>query len=63
MRKFIFNFSVISAVISGVGAVRATTRGPRDWRTAMLWIGWAATTASVIGTVILDARQAELEED
>ena len=63
MRKFIFNFSVISAVISGIGAVRATARGPRDWRTAMLWIGWAASTASVIGTVILDARNAELEED
>ena len=63
MRKFIFNFSVISAVIGGVSAVRATARGPRDWRTAMLWIGWAASTASVIGTVILDAQQKELEED
>ncbi len=63
MRKFIFNFSIISAVLGGVGAARATARGPRDWRTAMLWIGWAATTASAIGTVILDARQAELEED
>ena len=63
MRKFIFNFSIISAVISGIGAARETAKGDNDWRTIMLWIGWAATTASAIGTVILDARHAELEDD
>ncbi len=63
MRKFIFNVSIIGAVIGGIGAVRTTARGPRDWRTVLLWVGWAATTASAIGTVIIEARQAELEDD
>ena len=63
MRKFIFNGSILSAVFGGISAFRATKNGPRDWRTALLWVSWAATLASAIGTVIIDARAAELEED
>ena len=63
MRKFIFNGSILSAVFGGISAFRATKQGPRDWRTALLWVSWAATLASAIGTVIIDARTAELEED
>ncbi|MEJ1230349.1 MAG: hypothetical protein WDM88_06580 [Galbitalea sp.] len=38
-------------------------RGPRDWRTVLLWVSWAATLATAIGTVVIDAKQAELDED
>jgi hypothetical protein len=63
LRKFIFNGSIISAIFGGISAYRATKDGPRDWRTALLWISWLATIASAIGTVVIDARQAQLEED
>lgn len=63
MRKFIFNGTVISAVFGGISAFRATREGPRDWRTVLLWVSWAATLASAVGTVIVDAKQAELEDD
>jgi hypothetical protein len=63
MRKFLFSGAVLSAVFGGISAVRATREGPRDWRTALLWVSWAATLASAIGTVIIDAQQAELDEE
>jgi hypothetical protein len=63
VRKFIFNGTVISAVFGGISAFRATRQGPRDWRTVLLWVSWAATLASAVGTVIVDAKQAELEDD
>jgi hypothetical protein len=63
MRKFLFSGAVLSAVFGGVSAIRATREGPRDWRTALLWVSWAATIATAVGTVIIDAQQAELEED
>lgn len=63
MRKFLFSGAVLSALFGGISAVRATREGPRDWRTALLWVSWAATLASAIGTVVIDAQQAELEED
>ncbi len=62
MRKFLFSGAVLSAVFGGISAVRATREGPRDWRTALLWVSWAATLATAIGTVIIDARDAELED-
>ncbi len=63
MRKFFFSGAVLSALFGGVSAIRATREGPRDWRTALLWVSWAATLASAVGTVVIDARQAELDED
>ena len=63
MRKFLFSGAVLSALFGGISAIRATREGPSDWRTALLWVSWAATLASAIGTVVIDAQQAELEED
>ncbi|HRP99579.1 MAG TPA: hypothetical protein PK781_03865 [Terrimesophilobacter sp.] len=62
MRKFLFSGSVISALFSGLGAVKATRSGPRDWRLAAMWIAWALTLAIAIGTVIEDNKHPELEE-
>ncbi|NEM89745.1 hypothetical protein [Galbitalea soli] len=60
MRKFIFNGEIISLLFSGISAVRSTRKGPRDWRTAMLWLSWAATLAAAIGTVVYEARDKQL---
>lgn len=51
MRKFIFNGAIISAAFSGFSALRATASGPRDWRLALLWVSWAASTAIAVGNV------------
>ncbi len=56
MRKFIFNFSVLSSLFGAVGLVRTTTQGPRDWRLILMWIGWACTLAVAVGTVVKQAQ-------
>ncbi len=59
MRKFLFNGAVISAIFSGYSALRATRSGPRDWRLALLWVSWAASTAIAIGNVRDNAEHAD----
>jgi hypothetical protein len=59
VRKFIFNGAIISAVFSGVSALRATKSGPRDWRLALLWVSWAASTAIALGNVVDAANHAD----
>lgn len=55
MRKFLFSGTVISALFGGFSVAKATKQGPRDWRLALMWIGWACTLAIAIGTVIKQA--------
>jgi hypothetical protein len=62
VRKFLFNGSIISAIFGGLSAFRSTRQGPRDWRTVLLWVSWAATLISAIGTVIIDAHDKDLED-
>lgn len=57
MRKFLLNGAVIGAAFSAIGLVRSTAKGPRDWRTALLWLGWAASAAIAVGTVIEKDRE------
>ena len=59
MRKFLFNTSVLSALFSAIGVVRATDKGPRDWRLILMWVSWAASLAIAIGTVVEDTKDAE----
>jgi len=61
VRKFLFSGSVLSALFSGLGAVKATRSGPRDWRLILMWVSWALTLAIAIGTVVKQ-EQHELEE-
>ncbi|MEO7373148.1 MAG: hypothetical protein ABIW36_04450 [Terrimesophilobacter sp.] len=61
MRKFIFSGTVISAVFGGWSALQTTRKGPRDWRTLLMWIGWGLTMAIAIGTVKKNAETRELE--
>ncbi|UOE45450.1 hypothetical protein [Agromyces larvae] len=61
MRKYLFSGAVLAAIFSGIGVVRATIAGPRDWRLLLMWVSWAASLAIAIGTVAEDAKQGELE--
>ena len=62
MRKFIFNGTIISAIFGGFSTIQATRSGPRDWRTVLMWVSWAATLAIAIGTVIKQANDTELDD-
>jgi hypothetical protein len=58
MRKFIFNFSVLSSLFGAVGLVKTTREGPRDWRLILLWVAWGINVAIAVGTA---AEKAKLE--
>lgn len=62
MRKFLFNTQLIGAVVGGWSVLQTTRNGPRDWRLPLLWAGWGITVAVAVGTVIMDARQREIED-
>ncbi len=54
--KYVFNFGVIGAVAGLFGAIRHTRNSPRDWRTALVWVGWGASVAVAIGNVALSEK-------
>ena len=65
MRKFLFNTSILGAIFGGITALRETIRGPRDWRTVLIWIGWGISVALAVGAVMRsneEAEQVRLEE-
>ena len=62
MRKFLFNGSVLSSIFSGYSVLQTTRRGPRDWRLALTWVAWLATTIVAVGTVIEDDRQVKAKQ-
>lgn len=61
MRKFIFSGAMIGVLVGGWNIVEATRHGPRDWRLALMWLGWALSAAVAFGTVIKDANDRQLE--
>jgi len=63
MRKFIFNFSVLSALFGAVGLAKSTASGPRDWRLALLWVAWGINVAIAVGTVIEQNQDLELDDE
>lgn len=63
LRKFIFNTTLLSAILGGWSTVQATRRGPRDWRLILMWISWGLTVAIAIGTVIKQSQDANELED
>jgi hypothetical protein len=62
MRKYLFSGAVIASILGGIGVIRTTITGPRDWRLLLMWISWAASLAIAIGTVSDESKQAELTE-
>jgi hypothetical protein len=65
MRRFLFNGGVLGALFSGISAARQTAKGPRDWRLALVWLGWGISVTLAVLAVRDEAReareQAELE--
>lgn len=61
MRKYLFNGAIIGSIFSGVGTLKSTANGPRDWRLVLTWVAWAATLAVAVGTIVIENRQEELE--
>jgi hypothetical protein len=65
MRRFLFNGGVLGALFGGISAVRQTAKGPRDWRLALIWLGWGISVTLAVLAVRDEAReareQAELE--
>ncbi|QAY73690.1 hypothetical protein ET445_10380 [Agromyces protaetiae] len=61
MRKYLFSGAVISAIFSGIGVLRASIAGPRDWRLLLAWVAWAASLAIAIGTVAEDTKRPEID--
>ncbi|MFZ7089004.1 hypothetical protein [Curtobacterium sp. RRHDQ10] len=62
MRKFLFNGSVLSSIFSGYSVLQTTRKGPRDWRLALTWVAWLATTIVAIGTVVEDDRHIKAKQ-
>lgn len=60
VRKYLFNFSVLSALFGAVGLAKTTSQGPRDWRLILMWIAWGLNVAIAVGTV---TQQAQLQEE
>jgi hypothetical protein len=61
MRKYLFNGAILGAMFSAYGAIQSTRHGPRDWRTALLWVSWAASTAIAVGNIVLADEDAQYE--
>jgi hypothetical protein len=61
MRKFLFNASVLGAIFGGFSALRATVRGPRDWRLILVWLGWGISVALAVADVVAENKEEELE--
>lgn len=52
---------MISALFGGVSTLKATQKGPRDWRLILQWAIWGLTVAIAVGTVVKEAQKHELE--
>ena len=63
MRKFIFNFSVLSSLFGAVGLAKSTKSGPRDWRLILLWVAWGINVAIAVGSVIEQNKDRELDDE
>lgn len=61
MRKYLFNGAVLAAIFGGIGVIRSTIDGPRDWRLLLAWVSWGATLAIAIGAVTEESGADELE--
>ena len=52
MRKYLFNGTLLSAIVGGWSTFQVTRQGPRDWRLILMWISWGITVAIAIGTIV-----------
>jgi hypothetical protein len=62
VRKFILNPGFLAALASGIGVVKMTREGPRDWRLGLLWASWGIGVALAVGSVIDEDKRVRAEE-
>lgn len=62
VRKFLLSPGVIAAVASGIGVVKMTREGPRDWRLGLLWASWGIGVALAIGAVVDEDKRVRAQE-
>jgi hypothetical protein len=63
MRKFLFNAGMLGAIFGGITALRATLRGPRDWRLILVWLGWGISVALAVADVVSSSKEAEADAE
>lgn len=66
IRRYLFNPGVLGSLAGGLGVLKATRQGPKDWRLALLWASWGIGVALAIGAVGQREeaiRQDELERE
>jgi hypothetical protein len=63
MRKYVLNFTVISAFVGAFTLIKTSKNAPRDWRLALLWIGWLVTLANAFAAVSERADQKEVKAE
>ncbi|SEC54970.1 hypothetical protein SAMN04489806_3191 [Paramicrobacterium humi] len=67
MRKYLLNSAVLGSAFGAVNLLKATKTGPRDWRLALLWLGWICSLALALGAVSQESdekrEQAEHPKD
>ncbi len=61
MRRFLLNTAVLGAVAGVIAPIRATAKGPRDWRLALVWAGWGISVTLAVLAVRDQMRADELE--
>ena len=56
LRKYLMNGAIISAVFSGISALRQQRKTTNDWRTYLTWVAWLLTLIVAIGTVRIESK-------
>lgn len=61
MRKYVLNFSVLSAIAGAFSLIQTSKSAPRDWRLVLLWVGWLVTVANAVAMVSEKSDQKKLK--
>ena len=59
LRKYLMNGSIISALLSGLSALRRQRKEPADWRTYLTWASWFLTLIVAFGTVRIQSIETD----
>ena len=62
MRKFIFSGAMVGVLVGGWNVLQSTRSGPRDWRLAVMWVGWLLSATVAIGTILEDADDRRIDD-
>jgi hypothetical protein len=60
MRKYLFNGSIVGALVTTFTTVRTGSAGPKDWRFYLSLVAAVATLAVAVGTVHKESKKIEV---